>query len=89
MPHLLSTAADDALRNTEVVAVSAMTVWEIAILDRRNRVAIEDDPLSWIRGLEEARGLLVLPITTEVSLRAAELHQSCETQWTASSPPPP
>lgn len=74
-PHLLSTAADDALRTTEVVAVSAISVWEIAILHQRNRVEIEGDPLSWIRGLEDARGLRVLPITTNVSLRAAELHE--------------
>jgi PIN domain nuclease of toxin-antitoxin system len=33
-----------------------------------------DDPLSWIRDLEETRGLRVLPTTTAVALRAAELH---------------
>jgi len=72
-PHLLSTAAVDALRNSEIVAISAISAWEVAILHRRNRVEI-DDPLSWIRGLEETRGLRVLPITTEVGLHAAELH---------------
>jgi PIN domain nuclease of toxin-antitoxin system len=72
-PHLLSTAAADALRNSEIVAVSAITAWEVAMLHRRNRVEI-DDPLSWIRDLEETRGLRVLPTTTAVALRAAELH---------------
>lgn len=67
-------AAVDALRNSEIVGISAITAWEVAILHRRNRVEI-DDPLSWIRDLEKTRGLRVLPITTEVGLRAAELHE--------------
>jgi PIN domain nuclease of toxin-antitoxin system len=74
-PQLLSTAADDALTTADVVAVSAITVLEIAILHRRSRIQIDDDPLSWIRDLGKARGLRVLPVTTEVGVRAGELQE--------------
>jgi len=72
--HLLSTAADDSLTTADVVAISAITALEIAILHRRNRIQIDDDPLSWIRDLSEARDLRVLPVTTEVGVRAGELQ---------------
>ena len=73
-PQLLSTAADDALTTADVVAVSAITALEVAILHRRKRIQIDDDPLSWIRDLGKARGLQVLPVTTEVGVRAGELQ---------------
>jgi PIN domain nuclease of toxin-antitoxin system len=75
-PRLLSTAADDALLTADVVAVSAITVWEIAVLHRRRRILINRDALLWIRDLESTRNLVVLPITTEIGVRAAELHET-------------
>jgi PIN domain nuclease of toxin-antitoxin system len=73
-PQLLSTAAGDALATADIVAVSAITALEIAILHRRRRIQIDDDPLPWIRDLGKARGLRVLPVTTEIGVRAGELQ---------------
>jgi PIN domain nuclease of toxin-antitoxin system len=67
--------AEHAFETADIVAVSAISAWEIAILHNRNRITIDADPIAWLRDLEATRGLRVLPITTEVSLRAAELHE--------------
>jgi PIN domain nuclease of toxin-antitoxin system len=65
-----------AFETSDLVTVSAITAWEIAILHHRKRITIAPDPIEWLRDLEETRGLSVLPITADVSLRAAELHET-------------
>jgi PIN domain nuclease of toxin-antitoxin system len=67
--------AQDAFETAETVAASAITAWEIAILHGRKRITLAADPIEWLRDLQETRGLRVLPITTAVGLRAAELHE--------------
>ena len=67
--------AEDAFETSKIVAVSTISAWEIAILHRRSRITLATHPIEWLRDLEETRGLRVLPITTEVALRAAELHE--------------
>jgi PIN domain nuclease of toxin-antitoxin system len=74
-PGLISPAADIAFSNADVVAVSAITAWEIAILRRRKRIEIENDALPWLQDLTASRGLRVLPVTIEIGIRAAELHE--------------
>lgn len=59
----------------ENLAVSAITAWEIAVLHRRHRIEIARDPLPWMRDLQETRGLLILPVTIEIGIRAATLHE--------------
>ena len=75
-PHLLSTTAEDAVMTAENLAVSAITAWEIAALHRRHRIEIARDPLPWMRDLEKTRGLLILPVTIEIGIKAADLHET-------------
>jgi PIN domain nuclease of toxin-antitoxin system len=74
-PPQLSSAALDALDKADVVAVSAITAWEIALLHRRRRIEIDRDALPWLRDLAAARSLLILPITIDIAVQAAELHE--------------
>ena len=37
-PRLLSTAADEAVTNADIVAVSAITAWEVAVLRHGHRI---------------------------------------------------
>jgi PIN domain nuclease of toxin-antitoxin system len=74
-PHLISQAADNAFSDADVVAVSAITAWEIAILRSRRRIEIENDALQWLQKLTSSRGLRVLPVTIEIGALAAELHE--------------
>jgi PIN domain nuclease of toxin-antitoxin system len=75
-PHLLSTAADEAVTNADTVAVSAITAWEIAVLRGRHRIEMDGDLLPWMHDLEERRNLRVLPVTVEIATLAATLHQT-------------
>jgi PIN domain nuclease of toxin-antitoxin system len=74
-PHKLSLAARTALERTGVIAVSAITGWEIGILARRRRIEIDHDVLWWMRSLEDTRNLVTLPVTLEISALAAEWHE--------------
>ena len=71
---LLSSAAEDAIANADFVAVSAITAWETAILRNRRRIEIDRDVLPWLSDLTATRGLLVLPLTIEIGVLAAEFH---------------
>jgi PIN domain nuclease of toxin-antitoxin system len=74
-PYKLSRSAREALEKNEVIAVSAITGWEVGILARRRRIEIEGDALSWMRDLAAAQNLRLLPVTLEISAQAAELHE--------------
>ena len=74
-PRLLSTAADEAVTNADIVAVSAITAWEVAVLRHRHRIEMDGDLLSWMHDLEERRNLRVLPLTMPVAIIAAELQE--------------
>ncbi len=71
---LLSSAAEDAIANADFVAASAITAWETAILRHRRRIEIDRDVLPWLSDLTATRGLRILPITIEIGVLAAELH---------------
>jgi len=45
------------------------------MLHRRGRIAIDRDTLAWFHDLSTSRGLLVLPITVDIAVRAAELQE--------------
>ena len=74
-PYKLSPTAREALEKTEVIAVSAITGWEVGILARRRRIEIEVDALSWMHDLTATRNLRILPVTLEISALAAEWHE--------------
>ncbi len=71
---LLSSAAEDAIANADFVAASAITAWETAILCNRRRIEIDGDVLPWLSDLSATRGLRILPITIEIGVLAAQLH---------------
>jgi PIN domain nuclease of toxin-antitoxin system len=64
----LSLVAREALEKTEVVAVSAITGWEVGILASRRRIEIEGDALWWMRNLAAAQNLRILPITLDIGV---------------------
>ncbi len=75
-PHQLSSATHEALETADIIAVSAITGWEVAVLARRGRIDIDRDALTWLRDLSAAQNLRILPVTIEIGVRAAELHEA-------------
>lgn len=63
--------AEQAMRAGRL-AVSAMTFWEIAMLQSKQRLMIRRPLLAWQRELM-AGGLVELPVTGAIGIAAAEL----------------
>ena len=47
----LSTGARRAIDDADAILVSPLSLWEIATLERRGRLALDRDPMTWSRDL--------------------------------------
>ena len=63
--------ADDAF-GADQLAVSAISFWETAMLQRRNKISLVQSVEFWRRKLLEA-GLLEIPVCGEIGIAAASL----------------
>ncbi len=63
---------DNAFRQDEL-AVSAISYWEVAMLERKGRLRLRQEPESWRGDLLE-NGLLEVPVDGEIGVRAARLQ---------------
>jgi len=68
----LSPAALDALEQTDV-GVSAITLWEVAMLAVRGRIVLKTVPLDWLRESLSKSRTVVIPITPEIAVLAANM----------------
>jgi len=73
--HQVSSGAQEAIESADVIAVSAITGWEAAVLARRRRIQIDRDALAWLHDLATAKNVRILPITLDIAVRAAEFHE--------------
>ena len=62
---------DAALREDELL-VSAISFWEVAMLSRKGRLRLRQEPETWRRDLLD-RGMVEVPVDGEVGIRAAGL----------------
>ena len=65
-------AFDRALRANELAA-SAISFWEVGLLKERHRIDFNEDVSRWRRILLR-EGLIEIPVSGEVAIRAAELQ---------------
>jgi PIN domain nuclease of toxin-antitoxin system len=70
----LSPNARRALVDADSVGFSVITAWEVGTLSARGRVNVTPGPSEWLRVVTETYSLAPLPVTIEISLLAAELH---------------
>jgi PIN domain nuclease of toxin-antitoxin system len=75
-PERLSVSAASAIDSTDVVGFAAICCWEVGMLSRRNRISLGREPRAWLQRLVDARNVSILPITIEIGVRAAELHET-------------
>ncbi len=73
-PSQLSIAARRSLIDADVVAFSAVSLWEIGVLARRGRIDLKAH--DWLQKVTEVDSFVVLPVTLDVAVRAAELHET-------------
>ena len=73
-PRRLSKAAAEAIRQARAagsLAVADITLWEMAMLAERRRIAISGSVESTVR--QAVSGILVLPITPEIAALSVQL----------------
>jgi PIN domain nuclease of toxin-antitoxin system len=72
-PRQLSTAARRSLIEADVVAFSAVSLWEVGVLARRGRIDLKIH--DWLPKVTGVYSLVVLPVTLDIAIRAAEFHE--------------
>jgi len=70
---MLSRAARKALFNVEVVCIAAITLWEIAMLVEKKRLALNLAVLPWLEDSMRKTGVLVLPLTAQIAVSATTI----------------
>jgi PIN domain nuclease of toxin-antitoxin system len=56
-----------------MLRISAMSAWEIGMLDSKGRLAALPDPLSWIRRSLAVHGRALAPLTPEIAVLSNRL----------------
>lgn len=67
LDHIEEAARNDLLR------ISAITPWEIAVLHRKNRIRLSEDLLDWIRTTIRRTRVQVLPLLPEIAVESERL----------------
>lgn len=57
----------------EMLRVSIISVWEIALLESKGRIRINMDCLEWVRRALETPGLSLVPLTPEIAIESTRL----------------
>ncbi len=56
-----------------LVRVSAISVWEVAMLEAKGRIRLSKDCLSWVNEALRAPGLGLIPLTPEIAVGSSRL----------------
>ena len=66
----------DAIRQASadsVLAISAISVWEVAMLESKGRLQLQMDCLEWVSESTRRAGLRILPLSPEIAVASARL----------------
>lgn len=74
-PERLHPGALNAVREAaaSTLAVSAISVWELAMLDSKGRVQLQMDRVEWVAEATRRSGLRVIPLSTEIAVASTRL----------------
>ena len=72
----LSQAARAAIDSSDEIAVSAISVWELATLERLGRLKLLPDIRTWVRRALARRGVALHEVTSDVALVAGSISSS-------------
>lgn len=71
----LSPAVRQAIGEADVAAVSAISCWEVLLLEHRQRIALPMPGRQWVQQALGPARIRSLPVTCEIATRAAALAQ--------------
>ena len=75
-PERLLGGASDAIRRASAdlaLAVSAISVWEIAMLESNGRLQLQMDCLEWVSEATRRVGLRIVPLSPEIAVASTRL----------------
>ena len=64
-----------AIQDAEEVTVSAISCWEVVLLNQRRRIDLPLEPAAWIAKALGPTGIACIPISCEIAHKAAQLPQ--------------
>ncbi len=75
-PERLLGGATDAIRRASAesaLAVSAISVWEVAMLESKGRLQLQMDCLEWVAEATRRAGLRIVPLSPEIAVASTRL----------------
>jgi len=73
IPAKARRALDSAVKARESIAVSSISIWEIALLVARKRLEFTIDVESWITSVEALPFFTVVPVDNRIAVRSVRL----------------
>jgi len=55
------------------LSISAISIWEVAMLDAKGRIHLGQDCLSWVRSSIRRAGIQIVPILPEIAVESTRL----------------
>ncbi len=72
-PRKLSPPARRAVQEAKELVVSAISLWEVAMLVAKSRLELDRDVGLWMRQALAAPGIRLAPLSTEIAVRSTSL----------------
>lgn len=75
-PERLLGGATDAIRRASAesaLAISAISVWEVAMLESKGRLQLQMDCLQWVSEATRRAGLRIIPLSPEIAVASTRL----------------
>lgn len=73
-PKRLSRRAQREIERHEAIGVSAISCWELAMLERKDRLRFDRGVASWVRQAIGRDDTVLIPVTTEIATRGGEVY---------------
>lgn len=77
-PKRLGKAATAAIAGTDAVGVPAIVFWEIALLARLERIALDRPIMDWVEAVLSVPRVTALPLTPSIAVRADGLDMHAD-----------
>jgi PIN domain nuclease of toxin-antitoxin system len=74
IPSRATRAIATALRDADPIAVSSISIWEIAMLVERGRLSFTMDVAAWIDRVESLPFFQFIPVDNEIAVRSVGLE---------------
>lgn len=63
---------EQAVRESHVM-ISAISVWEVGMLEAKGRISFDIDCLDWVKRALNAPGISLIPLTPEIAITSSRL----------------